>query len=314
VLVANDVLPPRDDQLAAAERFLTRTLTGLTRDGDRRLVHAYATWQDLRRLRATAARSDRPRTHTNHARTNINAAVDLLTWLADHGTTLAEAGHADIDTYLAGQPPSRYRVRDFLQWAAAAGHTDPVSIATPGRNPGPATDHDQRWAQIARLLHDEAIELTDRVAGASTASTCSGSWRSPTTRSEPKAGKSFSASGPTSCTSPNRSPGSSKSWHATAAATPGSAPRPPPAGCFPGLQPGRPLTAARLGDRLRKLGIRAQPGHRAAMTHLAAQLPAAVIADLLGIHPVTAVHWVHDAGGDWNRYAAELSRDANHQP
>ncbi|BCI90527.1 hypothetical protein NIIDMKKI_57330 [Mycobacterium kansasii] len=35
----------------------------------------------------------------------------------------------------------------------------------PGRNPGPATDHDQRWAQIARLLHDDTIELTDRVAG-----------------------------------------------------------------------------------------------------------------------------------------------------
>ena len=166
VLVANQVLPPRDDQLTAAERFLTRTLTGISRDGDRRLVHAYATWQVLRRLRATAARTDRPRTHINHARTNINAAVGLLNWLADHGTTLAEVGQADIDSYLAGQSPSRYRVRDFLKWAAAAGHTDPVTIATPGRNPGPATDHDERWAQIARLLHDEGIELTDRVAGA----------------------------------------------------------------------------------------------------------------------------------------------------
>ncbi|PJE08358.1 MAG: hypothetical protein CK429_23670 [Mycobacterium sp.] len=83
---------------------------------------------------------------------------------------------------------------------------------------------------------------------------------------------------------------------------------------FPGLQPGRPLTAARLGERLRQLGIRAQPGRRAALTHLAAQLPAAVIADLLGIHPNTAVHWVHDAGGDWNRYAAQLTQDRNHQP
>jgi hypothetical protein len=50
------------------------------------------------------------------------------------------------------------------------------------------------------------------------------------------------------------------------------------------------------------------------LTHLAAQLPAAVIADLLGIHPTTAVNWVHDAGGDWNRYAAQLTRDASHQP
>jgi hypothetical protein len=83
---------------------------------------------------------------------------------------------------------------------------------------------------------------------------------------------------------------------------------------FPGLQPGRPLTAARLGARIRKLGIRAQPGRRAALTHLAAQLPAAVLADLLGIHPTTAVNWVHDAGGDWNRYAAQLTHTSNHQP
>lgn len=83
---------------------------------------------------------------------------------------------------------------------------------------------------------------------------------------------------------------------------------------FPGLQPGRPLTAARLGDRLRKLGIRAQSGRRAALTHLAAQLPATVPADLLGIHPTTAVNWVHDAGGDWNRYAAQLTQTGNHQP
>ena len=75
-----------------------------------------------------------------------------------------------------------------------------------------------------------------------------------------------------------------------------------------------PVVSIELGDRLRKLGIRAQPGRRAALTHLAAQLPAAVIANLLGIHPTTAVHWVHDAGGDWNRYAAQLTQDASHQP
>lgn len=317
VLVANNVLPQRDEQLTATEQFLNRTLTGITRDSDRRLVHSYATWQVLRRLRATAARGDRPRTYTHHARTNINAAVDLLNWLADRETTLADTGQADIDTYLARQPPSRYRVRDFLQWAAATGHTGPVTIATPGRNPGPATDHDERWAQIARLLHDDTIELTDRVAGAllllygqHLARIVAITHDQIKTQGpqvflrlgtddlhipEPLAqliqtlardGRPYTGVGTPSTTR----------W------------------LFPGLQPGRPLTAARLGDRLRKLGIRAQPARRAALTHLAAQLPAAVIAGLLGISPTTAVHWVHDAGGDWNRYAAQLTQDTNHQP
>ena len=32
---------------------------------------------------------------------------------------------------------------------------------------------------------------------------------------------------------------------------------------------------------------------------LAGQLPAAVLAELLHLHPTTAVHWVAIAGGDW---------------
>ena len=83
---------------------------------------------------------------------------------------------------------------------------------------------------------------------------------------------------------------------------------------FPGHLPGRPLTPARLGKRLRTLGIYAQPGRRATLTGLAAQLPAAVLTDLLHLHPTTAVRWVRDAGGDWNRYAAQLIHTHDHQP
>lgn len=316
VLVANNVLPQRDEQLAATEQFLDRTLTGITDDTDRRIVHSYATWQVLRRLRASAARGDRPRTYTHHARTNINAALDLLNWLAEHRTSLAQAGQADIDTYLAGQPPSRYRVRDFLEWAAATGRTGPVTIATPGRNPGPATDHDQRWAQIARLLHDDTIELTDRVAGSLLL--LYGQHLSrivAITRHQIKTQGSqvFLRLGTDDLHIPQPLAELITAFAHHGRPYTGVGTPPTTDWLFPGLQPGRPLTAARLGERLRKLGIRAQPGRRAALTHLAAQLPAAVIADLLGIHPNTAVHWVHDAGGDWNRYAAQLTQNRNHQ-
>ena len=50
------------------------------------------------------------------------------------------------------------------------------------------------------------------------------------------------------------------------------------------------------------------------MTDLAAQLPAAVLADLLNITPGTVAGWMHQAGGDWNRYAAQIARTPNHQP
>jgi hypothetical protein len=39
-----------------------------------------------------------------------------------------------------------------------------------------------------------------------------------------------------------------------------------------------------------------------------------VLAELLNLHPTTAVRWAREAGGDWNGYAAELARTRNHQP
>ena len=50
------------------------------------------------------------------------------------------------------------------------------------------------------------------------------------------------------------------------------------------------------------------------MNHLAARLPAAFLADLLGLHHNTAVRWVRGAGADWSTYAAELVKApiANH--
>lgn len=316
VLVANHVLPPRDEKLATAERLTAHTLARITRDGDRRLVQAYATWQVLRRLRATAAHAQRPRTYNNHARININTAVDLLNWLADRQLTLADLRQGDIDTYLADAPPSRYRVRDFLQWAATAGHTQPITVTTPGRNPGPSAG-DERWTQINRLLHDRTVDLTDRVAGAllllygqQLSRITEITHDQITTRD----GQVFLRLGRDDLHIPEPLAGLLTELARNGRRYVGVGSPATTRWLFPGMQPGRPITASRLGQRLRRLGIRAQPGRRGALTHLAAQLPAAVIADLLGIHPTTAANWVHDAGGDWNRYAAQLTRDASHQP
>jgi len=315
VLVANMVLPARDEALLATERFLTDTLAGIPSPTDRRLVHAYATWRVLNRLRRSAQRGARPRTHTRHAHVNISAAARFLDWLGQREITLDQAGQGDVDQWLTGGH-ARYLVRDFLGWAARSGHARPLLVPAVGSNPGQAISQDQRWALIARLLHDDTIDLTDRVAGCLlllygqqlsriTAITTdqvitTGNQvflrfgRDDVLIPEPLAGllqrlirdgRRYLAVG-----SPNIT-----TW------------------LFPGMLPGRPLTPSRLGERLRKLGLRAQPARRATLTDLAAQLPAAVLADLLNLAPTTAVNWVRDAGGDWSRYAAQLARDPSHQ-
>jgi len=78
-------------------------------------------------------------------------------------------------------------------------------------------------------------------------------------------------------------------------------------------RPGKPITASQLGERLRALGIYAMPGRRAALTDLAARLPAAVLSDLLHLSAGTAVRWTHAAVGDWSAYAAAVAREHVHQ-
>jgi len=315
VLTANGALPPRDEHLARTERWLDELLTGIEPAEDKRLVQAYATWQVMRRLRASA-KQNRARTPTANARNNIQAAAGLLAWLRSRHVTLTDARQGDIDQWLR-TGPSASLARDFLTWASSRRYAQRLDISAPARPTGAAISQDQRWAHAARLLHDDALDPTDRVAGCllllygQPLSRIAVMTTSQVTRpgqqmlirlgrhDVPVPGPLASAitqllnDGRT-----HRGVGSPQqtTW------------------LFPGHMPGRPITPATLGERLRALGIYAQTSRRAALLDLAAQLPAAVLADLLGLHQNTAARWMHQAGGDWSRYAARLARSHPHQP
>jgi len=77
---------------------------------------------------------------------------------------------------------------------------------------------------------------------------------------------------------------------------------------FPGGQPGRPLSAYQLGERLRQLGLRPGQARSTALFQLATELPAALLARMLGIHITVAVAWQRASSGDWTGYAADYSR------
>ena len=73
---------------------------------------------------------------------------------------------------------------------------------------------------------------------------------------------------------------------------------------FPGGQPGRPVSAYQLGQRLRQLGLHPGQARSTALFQLATDLPAAILARLLGIHITVAVAWQRA----WAAYAAEVCR------
>jgi hypothetical protein len=316
MLVAGGALGHRDEELARTERWLANLLAAVEVPEHRRLVQGFATWRVMRRLRRSAEATTAARTYTAHAKVRIKAAGDFLAWLAARDTELAQACQADIDDWLVTGSRACH-VRDFLTWAAERQHCLAFDVPSPERTAGPATDPDQRWALVARLFHDDRLNIVDRVAGslvllfgqqqsriaAMTTDQISQRGddvfvrfgRHDVPLPEPlgtllltliRDGKSYIGVG---------SPTDTR-W------------------LFPGGMPGRPITASRLSERLRALGISTQGGRRAALLHLASQLPAAVLADLLNLHSTTAVKWTHQAGGDWTRYAAELARTNNHQP
>jgi cytochrome P450 len=82
---------------------------------------------------------------------------------------------------------------------------------------------------------------------------------------------------------------------------------------FPGGQPGRPISPDRLTERLRQLGIYAGSARSSALFQLATELPAAVIARMLGVHIKVAVEWQRASSGDWAHYAADYSRREDSQ-
>jgi len=316
MLTAGGVLPARDEHFARTEQWLTSLLATIEPAASRRLVQAYATWQVMRRLRASASHAARPRTYTAHARRNIRAATDFLAWLADRGLTLGACAQVDIEAWL-GTGPAASQGRDFLSWAARHGHCPALTIPGPVRASGTTASQDQRWALAARLLHDDTLDLTDRAAGcllllygqqlSRIAAMTTGQVTSHNGTVLVRFGDhDVPVPAPlgvilTDLTRTGRT-------H-TGTGSPAISPW-----LFPGGLPGQPITAPRLGSRLRALGIHAMAGRRAALLDLAAQLPPAVLADLLHLAPGTAVRWTRQAGGDWSRYAADLARDRHHQP
>jgi len=315
ILTTHGVLAPRDEALARTERWLATLLASIDRPEHRRILATFATWQAMRRLRRTAQTNPQPRTATAHARARITAGAALLAWLHARDRPLADCRQADIEDWLTTGPGASH-ARDFLVWAAEHHHCDSFDIPRPPRTTGASTDPDQRWALVARLLHDDNLDVTDRVAGSlvllfgqqqsriAAMTTDQISHHDDTVHirfgrhevpvPEPlgalldtlvRHGRSHVGVGSPTATQ----------W------------------LFPGGLPGRPITPARLADRLRALGIPTQAARRAALIDLAAKLPAAILAELLDLHPTTAVHWTRQATSDWSRYAAEIAHDRNHQ-
>jgi hypothetical protein len=73
---------------------------------------------------------------------------------------------------------------------------------------------------------------------------------------------------------------------------------------FPGRRAGQPMHPRSLAGLVNKLGVPTSPGRTAAIRQHVLEMPAPVVADALGYHPVTTAKIATQTGVTWGRYAA----------
>lgn len=312
VLVATAALPPRDEHMVRLERWVAATIAARNDPDERYLLKRYAVWHLMRRLRRR--RNAEPTTYNQATliKARLRVAIELLDWLAGRGLTLASADQSHLDVWLCGEGATRRGdAGNFIRWAASQKLCRLELPAIRWAGPSVSIDADKRWEQARRLLRDDTIEAADRVAGllvllyaqrvAAVSRLTLGHIESnrdvvrlrlgarPIVLPDPLAALVLDLS-------------ASRRGHA-ALGDQGTSPW-----LFPGGQPGRPISASRLAERLQQLGIYAGTARSTALMQLATELPAAVIARMLGIHIKVAVEWQRAASGDWTGYAADYSR------
>jgi hypothetical protein len=313
VLVATQALPARDEHLARIERWVTQTINQGSDPETKQLLHRYAVWHLLRRLRQHNRGTDTTYGQLDMVRQRVRAALALLDWLRTRGLTLATCGQADLDTWLASENLShRAAAGHFVRWAISERLNRGLRFAaTRWTGPAGPLDQQERWHQAKRLLHDNTLDTDDRVAGlllllyAQRPATISRLSIDDIDTSDDTVRLRLGSTPivlPEPLATLARDLIATRRGHAVIG-NPGTA-----RWLFPGGQPGRPVSADRLGQRLRLIGLRPTQARSTALFQLATELPAAVLARTLGIHIKVAVAWQQASNGDWLTYAADVAR------
>jgi hypothetical protein len=313
-LVATGALPWRDEEMTRLEASLGRLLDSQPDPERRRLLHRYLIWHLVRRTRARNKDKPLSRQQSLLIRRLARGAIAFLDWLGSRGLTLDGCQQADLDYWLAsGQATYREEAGRLIRWAHPAKITTCyLPVAARWTGPAALLDHEDRWGTARRLLHDDSIRTEDRLAGLLVLLYAQNMTAISTmTTGQVQAGNDgpvrlhlgrVPVELPEPVASIARAVTANRKGHASIGAT-GPSPW-----LFPGGQPGRPISTARLTIRVEALGISPRQARSTALFQLAAEIPAAILARTLGVSTDVAVIWQRLSAGDWAAYAADVSR------
>ena len=312
ILIAAEILPTRDEHMMRLEQWVDAAIAERADPDDQHLLRRYALWHMLRRLRQRTRGADTTHNQYVLVRQHLRAAIRFLDWLAAQGLSLADARQGSLDEWTASDNATlRRETRHFLRWAKKQKLTTLDAPAVRWDGPCGVIDTEARWDQARRLLHDDTIKPEDRLAGLLVL--LYAQWPAAISRltidqTHTSGGQVLIRLGGEPVVLPEPVAALAlavvANRHGKAAVgDPGTSPW-----LFPGGQPGRPISPYALTERLRQLGLQPARDRSTALFQLATDLPAAVLARMLGIHITVAVAWQRASAGDWTDYAAEISR------
>lgn len=305
-LVHAGTLPHRDEPVEQVEAWLD----GFLREqppAHRQVLRPFANWVILRRARQRSRRRPTTEAAASWARQRVRIAADLLSYLDDNDLDLGSLDQRGLDHWLAVGRSTRHTVRDFIVWATRQRLAAPLTV--PHRQvtgPEQPLADDDRWQQLRRCIRDAEMPLRLRVAGSFVLLYGHPVSRIAAMRAhqvEQDFNGVYLMIGEHRALPPPvfgallielRDTAPPASIFGSSASTSDW--------LFSGMVPGQHLADNYLVKQLNGVGIRTRTARNSALISLAADLPAPILADLLGLHINTAVRWVRRSKRDWASY------------
>ncbi|WP_188814048.1 hypothetical protein [Pseudarthrobacter polychromogenes] len=308
ILVEHSLLPARDNNLARFKHWIVTAAQDIKDPAERQAFNQFARWRHLRELR------QRPQPLSTNLvssrRRELRIVIELLTWSAKRGRSLALLTQADIDEWLATGHGERHRVKAFLAWAQKNNNCQKLHIPRRQRTGLLVTGLDSRTRlKILEGLLEGNASAHPATAFAAAMTLLYGARPHQLTALQvtdilTRADDTYVRLGADPLLLPSR-----VGELARKVLLDRSAPRlfgtvSDAQWLFPGSRPGQPLTAAALIKRLRAAGVQPATARTGALGELAQDVPPVVLARLTGISVANAIRWSEAVSASNARYGS----------
>ena len=310
LLVAVGVLSPIEIRI---ERMLPwiENVVGELPSEDAALIRRFAQWHVLRQMRKAARENRLTKPMADACRRRIRVAIEFVCFLSAHNASAETATQDLLERYQEHVGRTMSHEYAFVIWLRDSRINTKLTIPDVPRPPPAVTVSDaQRWASVARLLHDATLRRYTRIGGLLTLLFAQPLSRIVTMRTSQITITDDWALHVTFSTLPIQMPPilddlirehldhRGKSLYASRDT----------GWLFPGGNPGHHLATENIRSQLVAIGIKPYENRKATLFQLAGDMPAPVLAELIDITNKNAADWARLAARDWTDYIAERSR------